>query len=94
MPVMQATNWLKAGPKRRIWSKGGVSSTKMGRQKRVKGAMPSQLLVHFKKLIWSSFRINLVPKIMVQFCYVTLYLGTETVSCRFLLLLMARMDMD
>ena len=23
-PVMQATNWLKAGPKRRIWSKGGV----------------------------------------------------------------------
>ena len=62
----------------------------MGRQKRVKGAMPSQLLVHFKKLIWSSFRINLVPKIMVQFCYVTLYLGTETVSCRFLLLLMAQ----
>ena len=54
--------------------------------------MPSQLLVHFKKLIWSSFRIllNLVPKIMVQFCYVTLYLGTETVSCRFLLLLMAQ----
>ena len=29
---------------------------------------------------------------MVQFCYVRLYLGTETVSCRFLLLLMARMD--
>ena len=52
--------------------------------------MPSQLLVHFKKLIWSSFRINLVPKIMVQFCYVTLYLGLETVSCRFLLLLMAQ----
>ena len=23
-PVMQATNWLKAGPQRRIWSKGGV----------------------------------------------------------------------
>ena len=22
--VMQATNWLKAGPQRRIWSKGGV----------------------------------------------------------------------
>ena len=63
----------------------------MGRQKRVKGAMPSQLLVHFKKLIWSSFCINLVPKIMmVQFCYVTLYLGTETVSCLFLLLLMAQ----
>ena len=38
------------------------------------------MLVHFKKLIWSSFRINLVPKIMVQFCYVRLYLGIETVS--------------
>ena len=23
-PVIQVTNWLKAGPKRRIWSKGGV----------------------------------------------------------------------
>ena len=23
-PVMQATNWLKAEPQRRIWSKGGV----------------------------------------------------------------------
>ena len=23
-PVMQATNWLKAGPKRRVWLKGGV----------------------------------------------------------------------
>ena len=23
-PVMQATNWLKAGPQRRIWSRGGV----------------------------------------------------------------------
>ena len=31
---------------------------------------------------------------MVQFCYVRLYLGTETVSCRVLLLLMARMNMD
>ena len=31
---------------------------------------------------------------MVQFCYVILYLGTETVSCRFLLLLVASMDMD
>ena len=56
--------------------------------------MQSYLLVHFKKLIWSSFHINSVPKIMVQFCYVRLYLGTETVSCRGLLLLMARIDMD
>ena len=63
--------------------KAVFSSTKIGRQNRVEGAMPSQLLVHFKKLIWPSFRINLVPKIMVQFCYVTVYLGTETVSCRF-----------
>ena len=23
-PVMQATNWLKAGPKRRVWLKGRV----------------------------------------------------------------------
>ena len=39
-PVMQATNSLKAEPQRRIWSKGGFSSTKIGRQKRVKEAMP------------------------------------------------------
>ena len=39
--------------------------------------MQSYLLVHFKKLIWSSFHINSVPKTMVQFCYVRLYLGTE-----------------
>ena len=34
-----------------------------------------------------------VPKMMVQFCHARLYLGTETVFCRGLLLLMARMDM-
>ena len=91
---MQATNWLKTGgPKGGFGQKMGFSSTKIGRQKRVKGAMQSYLLVHFKKLIW-SFHITSVPKIMVQFCYVRLYLGTETVSCRGLLLLMARMAMD
>ena len=31
---------------------------------------------------------------MIQFCYVRLYLGTETVSYQGLLLLTARMDMD
>ena len=30
---------------------------------------------------------------MVQFCYLRLYLGTETISCR-LCQRMARMDMD
>ena len=25
--------------------------------------------MHFKKLIWSSFRINLVPKIMIHFFF-------------------------
>ena len=30
---------------------------------------------------------------MVEFCYLRLYLGTETVSCR-LLQRMARMDLD
>ena len=74
--------------------KAGFSSTKIGRQKELKGLCKSYVLVHFKKLIWSSIHITSVPKIMVQFCYVRLYLGTETVSCRVLLLLMARMDMD
>ena len=40
-----------------------------------------------------SLHINWIPKIMVQFCYLTLHLGTETVSCR-LLQQMARMDRD
>ena len=68
-------------------------ATKIGHQKNVKGAMQSYFLVHFKRLIWSSFHINSVPKTMVQFCYVRLDLGTETVSCRGLFLLMARMNM-
>ena len=68
-------------------------ATKIGHQKNVKGAMQSYFLIHFKRLIWSSFHINSVPKTMVQFCYVRLDLGTETVSCRGLFLLMARMNM-
>ena len=31
---------------------------------------------------------------MVQICYLMLYLGIETVSCRLLLLGITRMDMD
>ena len=88
-PVVQATDWMKTGPKRRIFL-----LKKIGHQKRVKGAMQSYLLVHFKKLICSSFHIKSVPKTMVQFCYVRLYLGTETVSCRGLSLLMARINMN
>ena len=37
--------------------------------------------------------MNWIPKIMVQFCYSRLYLGTETISCC-LCQRMARMDMD
>ena len=58
------------------WSEDFLAS-KIGHQKRVKGAMQSYLLVHLKKLMWSSFHINSVPKTMVQFCCVRLYLGTE-----------------
>ena len=40
--------------------------------------------------------INSIPKIVIQFCYLTnlrLYVGIETVSCR-LLLQMGRIDVD
>ena len=37
--------------------------------------------------------INCIPKIIVQFCFVRLNLGTGIVSC-LLFLQMARMDMD
>ena len=57
--VMQATNWLKTGLKGWIWSKTQVFfPTKIGRQKRVNGAMPSYLLYLFKKLIWSSHQLS------------------------------------
>ena len=36
---------------------------------------------------------NWIPKIMVQFCHLRLYLGTETISCR-LCQRIERMDMD
>ena len=42
---------------------------------------------------WISLRIDWILKIMVQFCYVRLYLGIVTVSCH-LLQRMARMEMD
>ena len=42
---------------------------------------------------WNVFRINWIPKIMLQFCYLRLYLGNESVLWR-LLRRMARMDMD
>ena len=45
----------------------------------------------FKKLNLSSHQWT--SKILAQFCYLRLYLGNETVSCR-LLLWMARMEMD
>ena len=77
---MQATNWLKIGPKRRIWSKGRVLLlVKLAVKKELKGLCQAICYIHhFKKLILSSFGINSVPKIIVQFCFVTLYLGTET----------------
>ena len=57
--VMQATNWLKTGLKGWIWSKTQVFfATKIGRQKRVNGAMPSYLLHLFKTLIWSSHQLS------------------------------------
>ena len=42
---------------------------------------------------WISLRIDWILKIMVQFCYLRLYLGIVTVSCH-LLQRMARMEMD
>ena len=57
-----------------------------------RGAMSGYLL-SFKNLKRVCVRINWIPKIMVQFCCLRLYLGTETISCR-LFLRMARMDMD
>ena len=57
--VMQATNWLKTGLKGWIWSKTqGFFATKIGRQKRVNGDMPSYLLYLFKMLIWSSHQLS------------------------------------
>ena len=57
--VMQATNWLKTGLKGWIWSQTqGFFATKIGRKKRVKGAMPSYLLYLLKKLIWSSHQLS------------------------------------
>ena len=53
----------------------------------------SGYLLSFKNLKTVCVRINWIPKIMVQFCCLRLYLGTETISCR-LFLRMARMDMD
>ena len=44
----------------------------------------------FKKL--KLLRVNWIPKIMVQYCYLSL-LGTKTVSCR-LLQRMARIEID
>ena len=57
-----------------------------------RGAMSGYLL-SFKNLKRVCVCINWIPKIMVQFCCLRLYLGTETISCR-LFLRMARMDMD
>ena len=45
------------------------------------------------KSSWISLRIDWILKIMVQFCYLRLYLGIVTVSCH-LLQRMARMEMD
>ena len=53
----------------------------------------SGYLPSFKNLKRVCVRNNWIPKIMVQFCYLRLYLGTETISCR-LLQRMASMDMD
>ena len=50
-------------------------------------------VIFLKSYNVSSHQLNSIPKIMVQFCYLRLYVGTETVSCR-LLLRMARMDVD
>ena len=53
----------------------------------------SGYLLSFKNLKRVCVRNNWIPKIMVQFCYLRLYLGPETISCR-LLQRMASMDMD
>ena len=45
------------------------------------------------KSSWISLRIDWILKIMVQFCYLRLYLGIVTVSCH-LLQRMARMEMN
>ena len=44
-------------------------------------------------LLYVSSHLNWIPKIMVQFCYLRLYLGIENVSRR-LLLCMEKMDTD
>ena len=44
-------------------------------------------------LLYVASHLNWIPKIMVQFCYLRLYLGIENVSCR-LLLWMERMNTD
>lgn len=51
---------------------------------RFKGAT-SRYLQSFKKLRPPCLRINWFQKILVEFCYLILYLGTETVCCRLLL---------
>ena len=53
----------------------------------------SLFVIFLKSYSVSSHQLNSIPKIMVQFCYLRLYVGAETVSCR-LLLRMARMDAD
>ena len=52
---------LSKGYRINVYKKAGFFPTKIGRQKDLKGLC--QLLVHFKKLIWSLFRIILVPKL-------------------------------
>ena len=55
--------------------------------------VPLLFVIFLKSYSVSSHQLNSIPKIMVQFCYLRLYVGAETVSCR-LLLRMARMDAD
>ena len=50
-------------------------------------------LLYTIKNLKRVFCANCIAKIMVQFCYLRLYLGIGTVSCR-LLIQMARMDME
>ena len=50
------------------------------------------LFAIFEKAKPFFFCINLIPKIMVQFCYLRLNLGTENLSCC-LMQRMTRMDL-
>ena len=56
---------LSKGYRINVYQKAGFFPTKIGRQKDLKGLC--QLLVHFKKLIWSLFRINLFQKLWSSF---------------------------